>query len=393
MALTMIAPVVTDAGVIAPTYYEALEFLKNEYRAIYGPDVYLENDSQDGQWIGVLARVITDCGAACVNAVSTFSPKTATKEALSRNVAINGIRRAIPTYSTVDLTIGGTVGTVIKNGYATDENGTKWILPTTVTIPLDGVVIVTATAEKAGAIFATAGSINRIGKPTRGWMIVTNSTPSTRGVAIELDVKLRQRQALSVANSAVSLEEAARGEILGLDGVTRCRTFSNSKKVADTNGIPANSFCAVVYGGDSQEIAQVIKSKKSMGCDLYGNTNITLLNAYNEPEVISFYRATVVSISYVLNITANASYSADTADSIKELLAEYTNDLGIGDKITQNKLVGVSNLYGAIQSQTYEVNNIQVAADGVLIDGDYTLPFGAVAFCDSSLIVMEITGE
>lgn len=393
MALTMIAPVVTDAGVIAPTYYQALEFLKNEYRAIYGPDVYLENDSQDGQWIGVLARVITDCGAACVNAVSTFSPKTATKEALSRNVAINGIRRAIPTYSTVDLTIGGTVGTVIKNGYATDENGTKWILPTTVTIPLDGVVIVTATAEKAGAIFATAGSINRIGKPTRGWMIVTNSTPSTRGVAIELDVKLRQRQALSVANSAVSLEEAARGEILGLDGVTRCRTFSNSKKVADTNGIPANSFCAVVYGGDSQEIAQVIKSKKSMGCDLYGNTNITLLNAYNEPEVISFYRATVVNISYVLNITANASYSADTADSIKELLAEYTNDLGIGDKITQNKLVGVSNLCGAIQSQTYEVNNIQVAADGVLIDGDYTLPFGAVAFCDSSLIVMEITGE
>ena len=114
MALTMIAPIVTDAGVIAPTYYEALEFLKNEYRAIYGPDVYLENDSQDGQWIGVLARVITDCGAACVNAVSTFSPKTATKEALSRNVAINGIRRAIPTYSTVDLTIGGTVGTVIK---------------------------------------------------------------------------------------------------------------------------------------------------------------------------------------------------------------------------------------------------------------------------------------
>lgn len=393
MTLTTIAPVITDAGVIAPTYYEVVEFLKAEYRAIYGPDVYLDNDSQDGQWIGVIARVITDCGAACVNAVSTFSPKTATKEALSRNVAINGIRRAIPTYSTVDLTIGGTVGTVIKNGYATDENGTKWILPTTVTIPLDGVVIVTATAEKAGAIFATAGSINRIGKPTRGWMIVTNSTPSTRGVAIELDVKLRQRQALSVANSAVSLEEAARGEILGLDGVTRCRTFSNSKKVADTNGIPANSFCAVVYGGDSQEIAQVIKSKKSMGCDLYGNTNITLLNAYNEPEVISFYRATVVNISYVLNITANASYSADTADSIKELLAEYTNDLGIGDKITQNKLVGVSNLYGAIQSQTYEVNNIQVAADGVLIDGDYTLPFGAVAFCDSSLIAMEITGE
>ena len=393
MALTTIAPVVTDAGVIAPTYYEAVEFLKAEYRAIYGPDVYLENDSQDGQWIGVLARVIADCGAACVNAVSTFSPKTATKEALSRNVAINGIKRATPTYSTVDLTISGTSGTVITNGYSPDKNGNKWMFPASVIIPSSGTIVVTATAEKAGAILAVAGSINQIGKPTRGWASVINLTSSTLGSAVELDVKLRQRQALSVANSAVSLEEAARGEILGLEGVTRCRTFSNPKKVTDTNGVPANSFCAVVYGGDSLEIAKVIKAKKSMGCNLYGNTDITLLNAYNEPEAISFYRATVVGISYVLNIVTNESYSADTADSIKELLAEYTNDLGIGDKITQNKLVGVSNLYGAIQSQTYEVTNIQVVADDVLITGDYTLPFGAVAFCDPSSIAVEIISE
>ena len=35
MSLTTIAPVLTSAGVVAPTYYEAVEFLKNEYRAIY----------------------------------------------------------------------------------------------------------------------------------------------------------------------------------------------------------------------------------------------------------------------------------------------------------------------------------------------------------------------
>ncbi|OTG82340.1 baseplate J/gp47 family protein [Acinetobacter sp. ANC 4648] len=393
MTLTTIAPVITDAGVIAPTYYEVVEFLKAEYRAIYGPDAYLDNDSQDGQWIGVIARVITDCGAACVDAVSTFSPKTATKEALSRNVAINGIKRAIPTFSTVDLTIGGTPGTAISNGYSPDRNGNKWMLPTNVIIPPSGSIVVSATAEKAGAILAVAGSINTTGKPTRGWKSVINLTPSTLGMPIESDSKLRQRQALSVANSAVSLEESARGKILELEGVTRCRTFSNTKKVDDANGIPANSFCAVVYGGDSQEIAKVIKSKKSMGCALYGNTNITLLNVYNEPEVISFYRATVVNISYLLSIVTNEAYSADTAEKIKALLAEYTNDLGIGDKITHNKLVGVSNLYGAIQSQTYEVTSIQIKADGVVISGDYTLPFGSVAFCDPTSIEVVITSE
>ena len=67
------------------------------------------------------------------------------------------------------------------------------------------------------------------------------------------------------------------------------------------------------------------------------------------------------------------------------------NALDIGDKITQNKLYGAANLYGAEQSQTYEVSSIIIVANGVNYPGDYILPFGCVAFCDPSLIEIEVT--
>src|SRR5260363_207233 len=45
----MTLSVTIDAtGIHAPSYADVLNALKAQYRAIYGPDVYLENDSQDG---------------------------------------------------------------------------------------------------------------------------------------------------------------------------------------------------------------------------------------------------------------------------------------------------------------------------------------------------------
>lgn len=391
MTISSVAVVMTEAGPVAPTYYEIVEFLKAENRKIYGEDAYLENDSQDGQWIGVIAKAISDCNSAAVKSYSTMSPKTATKEALARNVALNGIKPSLATYSTVDVLITGLAGTSITNATASDTSNNVWVLPVNITIPPSGSIVVTATAEKAGAVIAMPNTVTKIGKPTRGWHSVNNPNSSSVGQDAESDTKLRQRQSLSTANASMSQLEGLRGAILALNGVTRCVTFDNKTSVIDANNIPPKSACVVVHGGDSQQIAKLMHIKKSMGCGYYGNTDVTVLNVYNEPEVISIYRADVTNISYKLSIATKESYSADTEDTIKNLLTEYTNALNIGDKITQNKITGVANLYGAEQSQTYEVVSIKTIANGVEHVGDYTLAFGNVAFCDSNEIVIEVT--
>src|SRR5260363_114935 len=74
----MTLSVTIDAtGIHAPSYADVLNALKAQYRAIYGPDVYLENDSQDGQWLAVLAKCIHDANSAAISVYHAFSPATA----------------------------------------------------------------------------------------------------------------------------------------------------------------------------------------------------------------------------------------------------------------------------------------------------------------------------
>lgn len=392
MDLTTVAPVLTNAGVIASTYYEIVEYLKAEYRAIYGDDVYLENDSQDGQWIGVIARLIAECGAVSADVYASFSPKTAKGEALSRNVAINGIRRALASYSYVDVVISGTPGTEIKNGFATDKNNNKWVFAESIMIPESGYITVTARSEKLGAILAQIGSVNVIGKPTRGWVSVINETTSQLGVPIENDAKLRQRQALSVAIPAQSKLDGIKGALFGLGGVSRCKTYENETDKVDPLGLPPHSVCVVVSGGDAEEIAQIMRAKKSMGCRYFGNTDITIMNNFNEPQVISLYRPNVRNIGFYINLESNSAYTTTIGQQIKQALADHVNQLDIGDKLTVNKAMVAVGLYGSLDAMSYEVLSITILVDGIEQTGNYYLDFNEVAYCDMDNIEINIAG-
>ena len=392
MELTTVAPMLTHAGVIASTYYEVVEYLKAEYRAIYGDDVYLENDSQDGQWIGVIARLVAECGAVSADVYSSFSPKTAKGEALSRNVAINGIRRALASYSYVDLKIIGTPGTEIKDGFAVDKNNNKWVFLESVMIPESGAITITARSDKLGAFLAQIGSVDVIGKPTRGWVSVINETTSQLGVPVESDAKLRQRQAPSVAIPAQSKLDGIKGALFGLDGVSRCKTYENETDKVDALGLPPNSVCIVVSGGDAQEIAQIMRAKKSMGCLYFGNTNIPVLNSFNEQQVISIYRPNVKSVGFYINLESNSAYTTEIGQQIKQALADHTNQLDIGDKITINKAMIAVGLYGSLDAMSYEVLSITILVDGVEQVGNYHLSFNEVAYCDMDNIEINIAG-
>lgn len=392
MTLTTVAPVLTKSGVIAPTYYEIVEYFKEEYRKIYGDDVYLEADSQDGQWIGIVSRAIAECGAACVDVYSTFSPKTAYGEALSRNVAINGIARALATYSYVDLLITGVAGTEIKNGSAIDTNSNKWIFPELVLIPESGQILITARSEKIGSVLAQIGNVNKVGKPTRGWQSVINQTTSQLGVSVESDLKLRQRQALSVAIPSQSKIDGIKGALFGLSGVSRCKTYENNEGEVDELGLPPHSVCIVVAGGDANEIAQIMRAKKSMGCKYFGNTQVTVQNTFNEPEQISLHRPNVINIGFQINMQASTEYTNEIGTDVKQAIADYVNQLDIGDRITLNKVYIPAGLYGNLDSMTYEILSIMIIANDQGVEGDYKLQFNEVAYCDTDNILINISG-
>lgn len=373
---------VDNTGLHYPDYPTVLSYLQQEYRTIYGADTYLEADSQDGQWVAILALSMFDCMQVAAAVYNSFSPLTAQNDALSRNVKINGIARLVATYSTADLTIVGQAGTIITNGQAEDTLGQKWNLPSTVTIPTGGSIVVTATAAEVGAVIAAAGTITKIATPTLGWQTVNNAAAAVAGDPVETDAELRRRQAQSTMIPSLSVMEGIVGAVASLTGVTRCRGYENDTGTTNADGITANTIALVVEGGTTQAIAEAIAAKKTPGTRTQGTTSYTTYDQYGIANIINFYRPTTATISVEVSLTARAGYLSTTADAIKAAVVAYMATLDIGDDIYISKLYVPANLSNEDVGSTFDVTQIRIKKNsGTFGTTNITLAFNEIAAC------------
>ncbi|WP_057380695.1 baseplate J/gp47 family protein [Pseudomonas aeruginosa] len=387
------APIIDANGISAPSYAEVLDYLQQQYRSIYGADVYLGNDSQDGQFLGVLALAISDANAATIAAYNSFSPLTAQGNGLSSVVKINGIARAVATNSQVDLKIVGQAGTVIIQGIARDVSGLNWALPATVTIPPAGEITVTATCTEMCAISAGIGQVNVIATPTRGWQSVTNLSAADPGAPVETDSALRQRQQVSVALPSRTVLEGTTGAVANISGVTRLATYENDTNATDANGIPAHSISLVVEGGDAAAIAQAIADKKGPGAGTYGDTAETVLDVYGRPIIIRFFRPTDVTISASIGLRALSGYNSSIGASIQQAVSDYINSVRIGggesksvewcDAITAANSVSGSN--------TFKITSLTISRPSGTGAPDVPLAFNEVSTCAPADVVLTVT--
>lgn len=366
---------INENGITASTFDEVLSDIKAQYKLIYGDDVYLENDSQDGQFLALISRAISDTAAVAVGVYNSFSPVSAVGEALSRNVAINGISRSIATNSFAPVVISGAVGTTIRNGIVGD--GTyRWLLPTTVIIDNTGSITVNAVCETLGAISATPHSITNIITPTRGWVSVDNPNAAVLGNPVENDATLRQRQMISTSIPSLGLLSGTLGAIADLDGVNRYRAYENDTDTVNDFGMPPHSMAFVISGGDEQQIAELIHLKKTMGCATDGNISKVVVDARGNEKTIKFYRPTIVTTNVIVNITALTNYSDTTGQKIQQSIADYINRVDIGGKITQTHLYIAAALNGSFDAATYEIESIQINDQS-----DILLNFNELAVC------------
>lgn len=378
-------------GFHIPDYPTVLQFLKDEYKTIYGSDVYLEADSQDGQWIAVQALAIFDTLQVAQATYNSFSPLTAQSDALSRNVKINGIRRLSASYSQVDLLIVGQVGAVITNGQVEDTLGQKWNLPASVTIPVGGSITVTATAVDIGAKTASANTITKISTPTLGWQTVNNALAAVPGNPVETDAELRKRQKVSTALPSLSVLDGIVGAVSSLSGVNRIRGYENDSGTTDADGIPAHSMAIVVEGGDAQTIGNTIAIKKTPGSPTYGTTAVVTTDKYGLLNTINFFRPTPATIGVEVTIKALAGYTTGFADLIKTAVADLIKTLEIGDDVLITKLYGPALLQGNAAGSTFDLTQIRIKKNaGAFGTSNLVLAFNEIALCSATADVTVI---
>ena len=360
---------VNESGFHYPDYESIFSLLKSEYQNIYGADVYLEPDSQDGQWLAIQALALFEMAQVAAAIYNSFSPTTATGDALTRNVKINGLRRKAATYSTVELRVVGQAGTTISAGsQCKDKAGAKWITTADVTIGTAGEALVEARAEEIGAVVAAAGVINEIATPTRGWQSVINPAEAVVGVAIETDSDLRLRQSRSVAIPSYTINEGIIGALYALENVQRVKLYENDTAATDANGLPPHSINAVVYGGDANEIAEVIAKKKSIGCRAFGDVCVELADRYSNKNTFCFSRPTIRKIQAKITIKPLLNYLQAYGDKIAMRVQNYINSTDIGGELFLSKLFVPACLSNESDGETFDVLDIQLAVDG----GDYS---------------------
>lgn len=380
--LATLAAQVTPAGISAPSYADILASLQTSFQSIYGTDVYLGADSQDGQLLAIFAKAVDDCNQSAIAVYNSFSPNAAQGVGLSNLVKLNGIARNTASNSQVNVTVAGTVGTTITAGKVRSADGKLWSLPASVTIPPAGFIVVTATCDEVGAVAAGAGTVTQIATPTRGWQSVTNASPASQGAEVETDAALRRRQAQSVALPSSTVLAGLVGALQALDGVTQVRVYENDTGSVDGNGLPAHSIACVVQGGDSTEIATTILYKKTPGAYTHGTTSVTVHDAAGIAYTIRYFVPTDAQIKVNISLHAFTGYSSDTAAAIKQSVADYINALPFGQDVMVTKLYLPAQLYGAAASDAFELVSLQVALGaGSFGTADIAVGFTEQAAC------------
>lgn len=396
------AAYVDATGIHAPSYADILAFLTGQFQAIYGADIVVSNDSQDGQLIGIFALAISDANSAAVAVYNSFSPSTAQGIGLSSMVKINGLARQLPTNSTAPMMIIGTAGTVISRGVVQDTPGNNWALPVSVTIPPEGQIIVTATCQTLGAVTASPGDIARILTVTRGWQSAANIEAAEPGAPVESDAELRIRQSRSTAIPAQTVLEGIVGAVMAVPGVQNCAPYENDTDAVDpVTTLPPHSIAMVVQGGDAVTICETILRKKTPGCFTYGTTRETVEDIYGLPHDIGFFIPAVVQVGVAITLTAKPGYSSLVATAIQDTVAAYINALGSGEDVIYSKLWLPANLCDATGAptpgagNTYDITAMIVgtppdAAGASYAAANIPISIGQVAQCSSADVVITV---
>jgi len=396
---------ISAVGISSPPFEDILASKIARYQGIFGADVDLAPDTQDGQWIAILAQAQYDANQAVIAGYLAYSPSFAQGVGLSSVVKINGIRRLLPSNSSADLTLIGQTGKRIISGIVEDGFGNQWALPSVLVIPLSGQLVTTAICQVPGSITAAANTINRIVNVQPGWQSATNLASATPGNPVETDAALRRRQAISTALAAVSPLESIAGVVANVAGVQRSRIYQNDTDGPDANGIPGHSIAAVVEGGDAMAIAQAIASKKSPGCGTFGTISEMVIDEAGVPNTIDFFPLTVVPIYVSITIKPFAGYVETTGNLIVSAMLAAINDLGIGTEVYLARLWAPAGLTGDAATvssgltqptldalaATFVVRSITFGTSATPIySTDVVIPFYAAASCVSANVTLTL---
>lgn len=357
-------PNIFDAnGLQVDTLSELTTALQTDFKAIYGSDINLDQNSPDGQLIGIFAQSIIDQLELLVEINNSFNPDTAVGVLLDQRCTINNIQRAGGTFTIINLDItcdrtltlqglDANFNNINGTGYTVQDNaGNLFILVDTVTITI-GTSSLEFRAQKIGQVNTTINTITTQTTVVLGITAVNNpNAPLSVGQNQETDAQLRIRRQQSVANATTGYLNGILGNVLSLIGVTSAKIYENVTGSTDADGIPAHGMWLIVEGGANTDIANVIYERKSYGANMKGAVTVDIPTASGATFTAKFDRPTSENLYIKFNIQPT-------------IAGQTFNDAAIKTYIVANLIYGIGQ-----SANIYQVGLVAKAAIDVTSGG------------------------
>lgn len=354
--------IINANGLQVKTAEEIRQELENGLRNIYGADINLDQNSPDGQLVGILTQFSVDIRELAVQINNNFNPDRAFGRLLDERVVINDIERNGGTYTItdIDITVDRTVtlqgldaafNDINGQGYTVQDNaGNQFILIDTATITA-GVHSLSFRARELGRVETTIGTITN---PVTVVIGVTNidngSAPTTIGQAEETCAQLRVRRQRSVALSSTGYLNGLLGDVLALGGVTDAVLYENVTDSVDVDGIPAHGIWLVAEGGANTDIGNTIYENKSYGANMKGDVEVNIVTASGGLFVAKFDRPTAQDLYIRFEIQRTVPLYVFDLDSIKQYIVDnlvYSiGDYSETSLVTAQAVAGIANQGG-----------------------------------------------
>ena len=358
-------------GFKAESFTEVLTRLSNGLKNIYGQDINLDQDTPDGQQLGIQANIISDFQDLALYIYNSMDPDLADGANFDKLLKLLARTRLPSSRSTVDIEMVLNKTVSIPASYTIkDLNNQNWIIGTAQTLDA-GTHLVSFYSEDWGNITAEPNTINEQVTILTEVVSINNPESAISGRDEESIVQVRERRNKILEINASSTIGSIIGKILDLNGVVDAVPYENMTKIYDpVRDIQPNSYWIVVKGGDIAQISEIIAKDKTGGTGLKGKVETVYIEKIvrKDGSVREFYhdvkfdRPTEVSIHIKFKVSRKISTQSIDIEHIKDILAN--KEFYIAQNITVTELY--STIYSA--ATNYIATDLEVSKDGVVWD-------------------------
>lgn len=358
--------VISSGGIFIQSLPEVIDDLTTSLQLIYGESINIDQNTPDGQLIGIIAKLDTDIQEQLVALYNSFDPDAAVGQALHKIIKLSGLTRNPATRSTVVLSMVLSKQVIFPSDFTVkDTVGQEWVIALAQTLEA-GTHSVDFYAKEWGSISSSSGTITEEVTILDGVTSFSNPLASTIGADEEDDVSLRLRRRRSVEKPSFSTIGGLIARLLDINGVIDAKVYENRTSVYDSAlGINPHTIWCIVDGGLNADIAEAIAKEKTAGVGEKGTVTAEYTETFSRADLstftyihgVVFDRPNIVSPHIRLTVTAISGVV--DAVLIKQSLEAKT--YRIAEDITVTALY--ANVYQA--GTNFIASVLEVSYDGI----------------------------